>query len=80
MLLQQQQHAESKVVIMANPADHCRENPTVLMGVCDKSRAAESKARAPFLTVAEKALLQQQHAESKLISMSKHATMQGNPC
>lgn len=40
--------------------------PTVLMGVYTKVNLAESPAKASFLTPAEKAWLQQRHAESKV--------------
>lgn len=40
--------------------------PTVLMGIYTKINLAESPAKASFLTPAEKAWLQQRHAESKV--------------
>ena len=40
--------------------------PTVLMGVYTKVNLAESPAKASFLTPAEKAWLQQRHADSKV--------------
>ena len=40
--------------------------PTVFMGLYTKANLAESPAKASFLTNAEKALLQQRHAESKV--------------
>ena len=40
--------------------------PTVLMGVYTKLNLAESPAKASFLTPAEKAWLQQRHADSKV--------------
>ena len=49
--------------------------PTVLMGLYTKANLAESPAKASFLTAAEKALLQQRHAENK-VSCSNHAS----PC
>lgn len=40
--------------------------PTVLMGIYTKVNLAESPAKASFLTPAEKAWLQQRHAQSKV--------------
>lgn len=41
--------------------------PTVLMGIYTKLNLAESPAKASFLTPAEKAWLQQRHADSKVL-------------
>ena len=41
--------------------------PTVAMGLYTRFSLAESPAKAAFLTPAEKAWLQQRHAESKVV-------------